>query len=142
MAAGRESAAPMTCGFPIGEESKTRFAWSGWSETPDSAEAISATFTRRLGPWSITSAPRHPREFLTFLDLLRSPEIGGNRRFPAACPWRPSFPRFQRAFGSDLDALERDWRAFMATVKTPLEQNQPPDQKTPKPSGPPPRRKT
>ena len=39
------------------------------------------------------------------------------------------FRAFQRSFGSDLDALERDWRAFMATVKTPLEQNQPADRR-------------
>jgi hypothetical protein len=32
-----------------------------------------------------------------------------------------------------MNALERVRRAFMATVNTPLEQNQPPDEKTPKP---------
>jgi hypothetical protein len=52
------------------------------------------------------------------------------------------FRAFQRAFGSDLDALERDWRAFMPTVQSPLEQNQPAEEKAPKAAGPPARRKT
>ncbi len=77
---------------------------------------------------------RHSREFLTFLDLLRGPASGeavslttgrGDRVFGA----------FQRAFGSDLDALERDWRAFMATVKTPLEQHRPTEEKVPRAVG-------
>ena len=41
----------------IGGEFKTRFRWSAWSETPDSAVAINATFTRRPGPWFTTCAP-------------------------------------------------------------------------------------
>ena len=44
----------------------------------------------------------------------------------------PSEPRatafstpFKRAFGTDLDGLERDWHQFMKTVQTPLEQHAP-----------------
>jgi hypothetical protein len=63
----------------------------------------------------------HPAEFLTFLDLLRSPdasllELPRTDRYRAA---------FQRAFGSDLAGLERDWHQFMASVQTPLEQHAP-----------------
>lgn len=84
----------------------------------------------------------HSREFLKFLDLLRNPDIGDGADSPPLARSDRVFRAFQRAFDSDLAALERDWRAFMATVKTPLEQNQPPDQKKPKPAGPPPRRKS
>jgi Protein of unknown function (DUF1570) len=77
---------------------------------------------------------RHSREFLTFLDLLRGPD-SGEPESPATARGDRVSRAFQRAFGNDLNALERDWRAFMATVKTPLEQNQPPDEKTPKSTG-------
>jgi Protein of unknown function (DUF1570) len=63
------------------------------------------------------------RDFLTFIDLLRPSEAiqdtqpaTGDRIVGA----------FQRAFGSDLDRVDKDWRAFMMTVHTPLEQNAPP----------------
>jgi Protein of unknown function (DUF1570) len=66
---------------------------------------------------------QHPREFLTFIDLLRGPAselleppvAGGDRVFSA----------FQRAFGQDLDHLEEDWHHFMKTVQTPLERHAP-----------------
>ena len=83
-----------------------------------------------------------PREFLKFLDLLRSPEIGGDADSPPSARGDRAFGAFQRAFGGDLTAMERDWRAFMATVKTPLEQNQPQDQKNSKPAGSPAHRKS
>ncbi len=85
---------------------------------------------------------RHSREFLTFLDLLRGPEDHGEPDSPAPTRSDRVFQAFQRAFGPDLEALERDWRAFMSTVKTPLEQNQPPEENTPKPATPAARRKT
>jgi hypothetical protein len=80
------------------------------------------------------------REFLTFIDLLRgptdgapdTPSAGGDRIFSA----------FQRAFGTDLDRLEKDWRAFMATVHTPLEQNAPTEQPARKSTGAAARRKS
>lgn len=74
---------------------------------------------------------RHSREFLTFLDLLRGPEDGGDPDSPPPGRGDRVFRAFERAFGSDVAALERDWRAFMATVKTPLEQNRPTEEKTP-----------
>jgi hypothetical protein len=74
---------------------------------------------------------RHSREFLTFLDLLRGPDPGGEPGSPPLGRADRVFHSFQRAFGSDLDALERDWRAFIAGVKTPLEQNRPADEKAP-----------
>ena len=77
---------------------------------------------------------RHSREFLTFLDLLRGPN-SDEPESPATAVGDRVSRAFQRAFGSNLDALERDWRAFMATVQTPLEQNKPAEQKTPKPAG-------
>jgi hypothetical protein len=83
---------------------------------------------------------RHSREFLTFLDLLRGPD-SGEEESPATARGDRVSRAFQRAFGSDLNAFERDWRAFMATVKTPLEQNQPADEKTPNGAGSTTRRK-
>ncbi len=79
---------------------------------------------------------RHAPEFLTFLDLLRGPDLGGENRGDRVSS------AFQRAFGNDLDAFERDWRAFMATVKTPLEQHRPTENATPRTTGSGARRKT
>jgi hypothetical protein len=66
---------------------------------------------------------QHSQGFLTFIDLLRNPDnegsssaLSGPERFVGA---------FRRAFGSDFDALERDWLSFMQSVQTPLEQNAP-----------------
>jgi hypothetical protein len=84
---------------------------------------------------------RHSREFLTFLDLLRGPD-SGEEEPPATARGDRVFRAFGRAFGSDLAALERDWRAVMATIKTPLEQNQPPEEKAPRAAAPGARRKT
>ena len=52
------------------------------------------------------------------------------------------FNAFKRAFGSDLDALERDWHHFMKNVQTPLEQNAPTADATAKPKPQPARGKT
>jgi Protein of unknown function (DUF1570) len=84
---------------------------------------------------------RHSREFVTFLDLLRGPD-SGEAGSPATGRGDRVFGAFQRAFGSDLGTVERDWRAFMATVKTPLEQNRPTEEKVPKAMAPTTRRKT
>ena len=74
---------------------------------------------------------RHSAEFLTFLDLLRNPvaDPEGDPGSPDAPPVEPRGERFlaafRRAFGKDLDALDRDWHAFMAGIRTPLEQHAP-----------------
>ena len=74
---------------------------------------------------------RHPAEFLTFLDLLRNPVAGpdSDDEAPVAPQLEPRgerfFAAFRRAFGQDLDALERDWHRFMAGIRTPLEQHAP-----------------
>ena len=73
---------------------------------------------------------QHAEQFLTFIDLLRNPRLS-----------EPSLPdargdlvyaAFVRAFGSDLEKLERDWRGFMETVHTPLEQHAPAGDSAPK----------
>jgi hypothetical protein len=64
---------------------------------------------------------QHAQQFLTFLDLVRNP-----RTIDPSSPGRggdPVFAAFERAFGSDLEKLERDWRGFMETVQTPLEEH-------------------
>ncbi len=71
----------------------------------------------------------HAAEFLTFLDLLRSADapllvLPRTDRYHAT---------FERAFGSDLAGLERDWHQFMATVQTPLEQHAPASEVRPTP---------
>ena len=87
---------------------------------------------------------RHPGEFLTFLDLLRNPVAGpdeGDGTGVAAGP-EPRGERtvaaFRRAFGDDLDGLERDWHQFMAGIRTPLEQQapRPGDPPSPRPGRP------
>jgi hypothetical protein len=85
---------------------------------------------------------RHSREFLTFLDLLRGPN-SSEPDLPAAANSGDRVTRaFERAFGNDFDALERDWRAFMATVQTPLEKHKPDDKgAASKPAASKPRRK-
>ena len=57
----------------------------------------------------------HPREFLAFLDLLRTPEDGSQGRADRA------LAAFRQAFGADLEKLETDWLHFMAELRTPLE---------------------
>jgi hypothetical protein len=74
---------------------------------------------------------RHPGEFLTFLDLLRNPPIeGGSDDGQAGDPADQTrgervIAAFRRAFGDDLDALDRDWHQYMAGIRTPLEQHAP-----------------
>jgi hypothetical protein len=72
--------------------------------------------------WSLVYFLRttRPREFLSFLDLLRSPDP--DRATPDPDRFEPAF---RSAFGSDLPGLERDWAAFMNVVQTPLEENAP-----------------
>src|SRR5262249_20313579 len=74
---------------------------------------------------------RRSKEFLTFIDLLRAPDVRETESPPESSGDRV-FRIFKRAFGNDIDAIERDWRGFMATVKTPLEQNRPIDAVAPK----------
>jgi hypothetical protein len=63
-----------------------------------------------------------PAQFLTFIDLLRAPNVDDPTSSPA-----PSADRvvdaFRRAFGTDLHRLDKEWHAFMKTVETPLERN-------------------
>ncbi len=67
---------------------------------------------------------QRPEQFLKFIDLLRVPEPASDGgAIPQSDRADRVFTAFQRAFGPDLDELERDWHRFMAGVKTPLEQN-------------------
>jgi len=60
-------------------------------------------------------------QFLTFIDLLRTPRLEGQSN--TAAPGDRVFDAFQRAFGADLNGLDDEWHKFMKTVLTPLEQN-------------------
>jgi hypothetical protein len=79
---------------------------------------------------------RHPQQFLTFLDLLRSPDA---RSADLSRPDR-TLDAFHRAFGTDLEPLERDWHAYLVTLKTPLELHAPAAAPGPAPARPVPRR--
>ncbi len=73
---------------------------------------------------------RHPEQFLTFLDLLRTPgTIGLGADEPDTGPPLPAGQRatlaFHRAFGDDLASLEREWHAFLNSVQTPLDRYNP-----------------
>lgn len=74
---------------------------------------------------------QRPRQFLTLIDLLRTPMEGPDSTMAAR------YDRYQHAFeravGTDLPEEERSWRAFMQTVKTPLEVHEPPARLDPKP---------
>jgi hypothetical protein len=69
---------------------------------------------------------RHPEQFLTFLDLLRSPDA---RSADLPRPDR-TLDAFRRAFGVDLDSRQRDWYDFLSEARTPLELH------APRPDGP------
>jgi Protein of unknown function (DUF1570) len=73
--------------------------------------------------WSLVYYLRtqHPAQFLTFLDLLRSPDAS----LADLTPSERSLAAFRRAFGSELETLERNWHQTMATVQTPLERHAP-----------------
>jgi len=58
----------------------------------------------------------HPAQFLTFLDLLRTPDPETRPRADR------TVALFSAAFGADLHGLEADWHRVMATVRTPLEE--------------------
>jgi hypothetical protein len=59
---------------------------------------------------------KHPDRFLTFLDLLRSPD-------PEVRPREDrTVAHFRAAFGEDLHALEADWHRTLDGLKTPLEE--------------------
>lgn len=58
---------------------------------------------------------RRPNEFVAYLDLLRNPSARSDADF--------AFEAFERAFGSDLSTLERDWRAFLDASTTPLDRH-------------------
>jgi hypothetical protein len=87
---------------------------------------------------------QHPQQFLTFIDLLRNPDVhsdGGAT--PQGARGERIFNAFQRAFGRDLDGLDRDWHRFLDGVQTPLERNAPgsnpasrPNLPEPKPGSP------
>jgi hypothetical protein len=66
---------------------------------------------------------QHPQQFLTFIDLLRTPSLDDDSHVSPAGD--RVFDAFGRAFGTDLNKLETEWHAFMKTVKTPLEQHTP-----------------
>jgi hypothetical protein len=75
---------------------------------------------------------QHPQSFLTFLDLLRTPEAATDALTPA----QRTLVAFRRAFGTDIEALERDWHTFMSKVQTPLELHAPPTRADPKRAAP------
>jgi Protein of unknown function (DUF1570) len=61
----------------------------------------------------------HPREFLAFLDLLRTPTAEAIVRPDRA------YEAFRAAFGLELSGLEAEWHRFLADLKTPLEEGRP-----------------
>lgn len=57
-----------------------------------------------------------PREFVAFLDHLRSPTTPAGDR---------SIEAFRSAFGDDFSAIEASWHAYLGTMQTPLEAGRP-----------------
>ncbi len=72
-----------------------------------------------------------PVEFLGYLDRLRNP---GLEAVPAH---DRALLAFRAAFGDDLPGLERDWRRFLADLRTPLESGRPRAAETAGSTGPP-----
>jgi len=67
---------------------------------------------------------RRPDRFVAYLDLLRNPSPPMTEE-PSGTTSPPS-DAFSRAFGDDLESLERDWHDFLRSAATPLEANAPP----------------
>ena len=65
---------------------------------------------------------RRSGQFVTFLDLLRNPSPAADPRAEAPTT---HFDAFRRAFGADLDTLEREWHEFLREAATPLERHDP-----------------
>ena len=61
----------------------------------------------------------HPREYLTFLDLLRTPRSASSPRGERTAE------AFRIAFGGKLAELESSWHRYLAALKTPLEAARP-----------------
>jgi uncharacterized protein DUF1570 len=59
---------------------------------------------------------KHPSRFVTFLDLLRTPDPEVRSREDR------TVAHFHTSFGDDLDALEADWHSTLAALRTPLEE--------------------
>lgn len=59
----------------------------------------------------------HPDQFLTFLDLLRAPDVESTRGHARV------LNAFHVAFGKDLEELQTRWHRYLAATKTPLEEN-------------------
>jgi hypothetical protein len=74
---------------------------------------------------------RHSSGFVAFLDLLRNPPAApvsgedASSHPVAESRGERFYQSFCRAFGQDLDALDRDWHRFMAGVQTPIERHAP-----------------
>jgi hypothetical protein len=71
--------------------------------------------------WSLVYYLRvaRPEQFLTFLDLLRSPDASLSDLSPSD-RWLSTF---RRAFGPDFESLERKWHQYIAALQTPLEKH-------------------
>ncbi|WP_076343506.1 DUF1570 domain-containing protein [Paludisphaera borealis] len=65
---------------------------------------------------------RRSAQFVTFLDLLRNPSPATDDH-PESPP--TPFDAFRRAFGTDLESLEREWHEFLRNAATPLELHAP-----------------
>ena len=63
-----------------------------------------------------------PREFSSFLDLLRVPSPDRTPADSYRFDWA-----FRSTFGTDLLTLEAEWHAFMAQVRAPIEENGSPE---------------
>ncbi len=74
---------------------------------------------------------RRSGQFVTFLDLLRNPSPAADDRGGAPTS---HFDVFRRAFGSDLDVLEREWHVFLREAATPLEKHDPDGPQNPRES--------
>lgn len=59
----------------------------------------------------------HPEQFLTFLDMLRSPDVDSDRGKAHVVD------AFHAAFGEDVEELEAAWHRYLSTAKTPLDEN-------------------
>lgn len=57
-----------------------------------------------------------PEQFLTFLDLLRTPDSAATHSKSRVAT------AFQGAFGSDLETLQKAWHRYLDDLKTPLEE--------------------
>ena len=118
--AGRGSAVPTTCGSQPGRAVATPPALTALVRDVGFGHGYRKDLYAES--WALVQylQKTRPHELMTFIDLLRNPA-----GMEVASEEDRYLELFRRAFGDDLDRLERDWVASRTDLQTPLERSSP-----------------